>query len=139
MEYELINPSDKYTFIAKNKEVAALVVLSLSKGYGAVTENNDENQNIPVLLFDNEDEWFKNEFGKDIEESLNENKVNLSEALDSFMLGGFEDRKRYKLALESIDDDEKREAFKAKWQDARTSMNDIGGYAHKLAKAVLDY
>lgn len=35
MEYELINPSDPYTFIAEDFETAALVVLALSPAYGS--------------------------------------------------------------------------------------------------------
>lgn len=30
MQYELINPSDPYTFVVDNKEVAALTVFALS-------------------------------------------------------------------------------------------------------------
>lgn len=35
MEYELINPSDPYTFIAEDFETTALVVLVFGVAYGA--------------------------------------------------------------------------------------------------------
>ncbi len=53
------------------------------------------------------------------------------------MLGGFEDRARYNAALEAIDDPAKRDAFMAKWQDGRSSLNNIGGAAHEIGKALL--
>lgn len=49
MEYELINPSDPYTFIAEDFETAALVVLVLSPAYGAVSK--DGSQEVPVFIF----------------------------------------------------------------------------------------
>lgn len=81
MEYELINPSDPYTFTSADREVG--------------------------------------------------------EALASFVLGHFKDRARYNAALEAIDDPNKAETFKEKWQDGRTSLNSIGGVAHSIGKKLL--
>ena len=50
------------------------------------------------------------------------------------MLGGFEDRRRYSAALEAITDEEKRKRFIEQWQDGRSSLNDIGTRAHKIAE-----
>lgn len=135
MQYELINPSDPYTFIAENNEVATLTVFSLGIAYGA---QNQEGETVtPVFLFssrDNAANWYKDTFKRTTDEGLEANLNAVADALDSMMLGNFEDRKRYQTALEYIDDEEKREKFKAEWQDARSSMNDIGTYAHNLAK-----
>lgn len=49
------------------------------------------------------------------------------------MFGGFEDRRRYELALSAIDDSEKKARFIDDWQDGHSSLNDIGGKAHRLA------
>ena len=49
MQYELINPSDPYTFLAENKEVAALTVFCISTMYGA--KSQDGNEEIPVYAF----------------------------------------------------------------------------------------
>ena len=46
MEYELINPSDPYTFIADDLETAALVFLVFSTGYGA--KPKDEGEEVPI-------------------------------------------------------------------------------------------
>ena len=70
-------------------------------------------------------------------DGLNARKKEVGEAMQSFMLGGFEDRARYNAALEAIDDPAKRDAFMAKWQDGRSSLNNIGGAAHEIGKALL--
>lgn len=46
----------------------------------------------------------------------------------------FEDRRRYNAALEAITDPKKKEKFIEEWQDGHSSLNDIGTYAHQLAK-----
>lgn len=42
IEYELINPSDPYTFLAKTKESAALTVFLLGTMYGASPKDDNE-------------------------------------------------------------------------------------------------
>lgn len=134
MEYELINPSDPYTFLAESFEVAVLTVFCISTAYGAKSKNGEKE--IPLFIFGGSEAWFLGEFHKTVEESLNENKRAVADALDSFMYGGFNDRERYNLALELITDDDKREEFREKWQDSRSSINDIGTYAHQIAKKI---
>ena len=135
MEYELINPSDPYTFIAEDFETAALVVLALSPAYGAVSK--DGSQKVPVFIFgpsNMADEWYTEQFGRTATEGLEAKKLPLAASLESMMLGGFEDRKRYSAALEAITDEKKRQRFIEQWQDGRSSLNDIGTRAHKIAE-----
>lgn len=132
MQYELINPSDPYTFLAENKEVAALVVFSLSTMYGA--KSQDGKEEIPIFMFGGGKEWYKNEFGRTPDEGLEAERINVANALLSLMYGEFEDRRRYEIALDAITDKEKKKQFIDKWQDCRSSLNDIGTYAHKLGK-----
>ena len=138
MEYELINPSDPYTFIAKSHEVAALVVLLLGEGaYGAKSQRRSKNgDEVPLFLFGGVTEWYSKTFGRTFEEGLKTLEFNIADALDTFMLGGFDDRRRYESALKAITDDDKREAFKAEWQSSHTSTNDIGSRARELATAI---
>ena len=63
-EYELINPSDPYTFLAKTKESAALAVFLLGTMYGASPKDDDEEKRIPVFLFGGAEEWYQEEFGR---------------------------------------------------------------------------
>lgn len=137
MEYELHNPSDPYTFIAVDKEVATLVIGLLSPAFGADTQDGAEENRVPVFIFGGYDEWYQEEFGRTPVDGLNARKKEVGEAMQSFMLGGFEDRARYNAALEAIDDPAKRDAFMAKWQDGRSSLNNIGGTAHEIGKALL--
>ena len=61
-------------------------------------------------------------------------KQNVADALLSFMYGSFEDRRRYEAALNAITDEEKKKVFMEEWQDGRTSMKNIGEYAHQLGE-----
>ena len=62
MQYELINPSDPYTFVADNKEIAALTVFALSTMYGAKSEDGSEE--IPLLFLGGSKDWYRESFGK---------------------------------------------------------------------------
>lgn len=135
MEFELINPSDPYTFIATCNEVAALTVFLISSAYGAKAK--DDSFEVPITLFGGGAEWYQEQFGHSANVGLQENKEEVAKALDSIMYGHFEDRKMYQAALNAIDDNTKREKFIAEWQDNRSSLNDIGNYAHELAKKLL--
>lgn len=136
MQYELINPSDPYTFMAETKEVAALTVFCLSTAYGAKSQTGEDK--IPIFLFGGSREWYESEFGRTPSEGLMAEKENVAKALLSFMYGHFEDRRRYEAALRAITDEEKREQFIAEWQDGRSSINDIGTVAHKRGKEILE-
>lgn len=131
MIYNLVNPSDPYTFKADTYEIAALTVLCMGTQYGASPKNG--NENVPVFLFTNADEWYKETFGKSVEEGLKANREAVADALLSMLYGGFEERETYEAALESITDAEKEKVFKEKWHARHSSMNDIGSYAHKMA------
>lgn len=132
MEYELINPSDPYTFIADDLETAALVVFALSPAYGA--KNKDGEVAVPVFVFGGADEWYSEQFGRNTVDGFNAKKKQLAAALNSMLLGGFEDRRRYEAALAAITDPYKKAEFIAKWQDGRSSLNDIGTRCHRLAE-----
>ena len=134
MEYELHNPSDPYTFIAENREVDTIAVALISTAFGADTQDKNPESHVPIFLFGGFDEWYKETFGREPMEGLDALRDKVIEALSSFMLGHFSDRARYNAALEAITDPIKREQFIEKWQDGRSSLNDIGGKAHRIAK-----
>lgn len=134
MEYALINPSDPYTFLAPDLEVAALVVFLLGTMYGA--KSKDEKNTVQIFMFGGAKEWYQSEFKRTPDEGLEKRRTEVADALASMMYGNFEERRRYQAALSAITDDQKREEFIAEWQDGRSSLNDIGGYAHKLAKKI---
>lgn len=134
-QYDLINPSDPYTFIAENLEVAALTVFAISSAYGAQSEDDEET--VPVFMagiFGDPNEWFEKSFGETMAEGTKKYRMQIADALESVMYGSFNDRERYQAALDAIDNPEKREEFIKKWQESISSMNDIGSYAHSLSK-----
>lgn len=135
MEYELINPSDPYTFVAEDYETAALTVFCISQMYGA--KSKDGQETVPVFLFGGGEEWYVEQFGRAPVEGIEAKREQIAQALDSVMLGGFEDRRKYEAALAAITDSDKREEFIASWQSECSSMNDIGAQCHRMAKKVL--
>lgn len=134
VEFELINPSDPYTFIADDLETAALVVFAISPAYGAKTKEGE--LAVPTFIFGGADEWYAEQFGRSVIDGFEAKKKQLAEALSSMMLGHFEDRRRYEAALAAITEPDKREKFIAEWQDECSSLNDIGTRCHKLAEAI---
>jgi len=149
MQYEINNPSDPYTFVADSHEVAALVILLLGPAYGATPENGDDNLRVPIFLFGGTYVWYRETFGREAHEGMEALEAEVADTLDSVMLGHFEDRRRYNLALASIDDPAKRQAFIDEWQGGATSMhssiisngrdyaiNGIGGHCRAIAHAI---
>lgn len=134
-EYELINPSDPYTFIAEDFETAALTVLTLGTTYGAKPKGGGED--VPLFFLGGSDyleNWYKEHFGRTPNEGAEAKRGAVADSLASFMLGVFEDRRRYEAALAAIDDPEKKTRFINEWQEGCSSLNNIGGRAHKLAE-----
>lgn len=132
MIYKLVNPSDSYTFKVDTYEIAALTVLCMGTQYGATPKTGDET--VPVFLFTDAEEWYKENFNCSIEDGLKANRESVADALSSMLYGGFEERETYEMALESITDTEKEKVFKEKWHDRHSSLNDIGSYAYKMAE-----
>lgn len=115
MKYDLINPSDPYTLEADDHEIAAVAVCLLGNGkYPADALGDDANKdnNVPAFLFGGHDEWFEARFGANYEgvaeRVLTTRADALARAFESVKLGRKE----------------------------RSSLNNIGGKALELAKAV---
>lgn len=132
MVLELINPSDPYTFIADDEKTAALAVLCISSAYGA--QNEDGDVIVPIAIFN--PDWFEEKFGETAENALMREKHATALALQSFVYGGFSDRRKYEAAMEAINDECKRQEFSQKWHMEITSLNNIREKALKLANAL---
>jgi hypothetical protein len=133
MIYEFINPSDPYTFEAGSLETAALASFFIGSAYGA---RGKDGSTVPIFLLGGAEEWFKESFNEDIQTGYNRLKADVAEALDSFVYGDFGDKERYDIALEAITSPEKKAEFISKWNNQRTSMNDIITIAHARATAI---
>lgn len=135
MIYSLINMSDPYTFEAKDVETATLTAMLLSPLYGA--ESEDGTQEVPIYAFTDK-EWFINLLGEDFNTKLREKKTEVVDALNSFVLGNFEDRKKYFQKMSALADD-KKEDFAFRWQDRHSSLNNIQERAFQMAKRLAAY
>lgn len=134
MIYEIINPSDPYTIECESFLIAALSCVLLGEGRYAF-EPDDESESVPIFLFGGSEEWFENKFNSTLSELFESNKLKVSEALSSVLIGNKEDRKSYFTALELIEGDEKKERYRQQYlDDRRSSMNNIGERAIQLSK-----
>jgi len=133
--WELENPSDRYTFEAPDEEVAALAILPIGHGlYGAHTVDAGPELRVPIIAFSIRTDadftaWWRNRFGRAVDESRQERLADVAQALDSFLCGDVGDRRAF-AAVAGDGWREKRED----WHDAkRTSLADIGARAWGLA------
>ena len=115
MRFDLVNPSDPYTFEADDHEIAAVAVCLLGNGKymaDALGDDADKDNHVPAFLFGGHDEWFVSRFGASYESTaervLKTRCDALARALESVTLG----------------------------REERSSMNNIAGAAQRLAKAV---
>lgn len=129
MLYELINPSDRYTFEAPSIEVAGAVAVLLSEGFGAKPVHGD-GETTPILFGWNA--WLKD---RGIDEAwIKSHCGELADAYDSFLIGGANERADVESMLAMLPP-EKREQWRAERQDRhRSSLNQIGERAYQLAK-----
>ena len=135
-EFEIINPSDRYTLLADDFQLACVVCMLLGNGrYGLQEIGGD--RHMPILFLGGGDEWAQATFGKSITELLEQTTkdrpalAGWAGCLESVLIG---DRATYNAALSKIDDPAKRAAWRDEWHDRhRSSINDIGGFAYKWA------
>jgi hypothetical protein len=141
--YQLINPSDPYTMRARDHQTAVIALLFLSHwhiGGEPIDPPEPEGLHTPFYPFGLSDDALGPELDRQgIPEGLNawmgsqENLHALADALDSVLYGHSNDRSLFEAAVEAITDPSMAAALKAKHQDQRSSMNDIGGRAVRLA------
>lgn len=132
--YELINPSDPYTFHAPSIEVAGACAVMLSSGYGAREVGGDGEQ-TPILF--GWDEWLDAR-GINIDWA-SAHAREIAEAYDSFLIGDAAQRADVESMLAMLPE-EKRRAWRDQRQDRqRSSMSRIGEAAYAKAKAFFAY
>lgn len=137
MIFEIVNPSDMYTIEADSFELACTATCILGEGAYSLIEIDGDNE-MPLFFFGGHNEWFEKTFGHNFTQSLELfAPEQIAVALDSVLIGGKENRQTYRDGLELIDDPAKREEWRRRWHDERrSSLNDIGGRAYAIAKAL---
>jgi hypothetical protein len=139
MLYKIINPSDPYTIEAHSLEVAATACLLLGNGQYAFEPIEGDGEKVPLLALGGSKEWFDKQFSSDadtvIGKVVRENKEELAECLDSCLIGNLGERELFFDATKNIADADERHGYWFAYHDKRrSSFNDIGGRAKKLAK-----
>ena len=136
--YEIINPSDPYTFRASDDKVAEAVVLILGEGKYACRRCSDGEDIGAMIAFIGKadaEKYIEENFGN-LGQWLKAHRDEITEAMESVLCMGVGQRYTYESALELIEGDEKKKKYRDDVHDKlRSSMNDIGGYAWKLAAA----
>lgn len=130
--YEFVNMSDEITFYADNNDYARAVTLILGEGKAGCRDRNGNSLpycmtafhgKAPQEIYDNLDNMLK---------SKDEKLIN---ALNSVAVCGFGEREIFDDYTENATNEEKW----LKWDDVhRTSLNNFGSYARKIAKKLQD-
>ena len=140
MLYEIINISDPYTMEHDDPVIVAAAILLLGEGHYAaevISDKSTPENKVPILIGTDPVNWFKDTHGIDFSDVLSRRRTDLADALDSVIIGSPDDRLLFFEALNLIDDPDKRALWREKWHDSRrSSINDIGGLARSLARAL---
>jgi hypothetical protein len=139
MLYEIINMSDPYTMEAHSLDVAAVACLLLGSGQYALDPFEEGAERVPMFMFGDPDPWFQQHFGKPLKQVIADVRTNkraeIADCLDSVLIGKRRDRETYLAALALIDDPAKQQEWRDRWlDDRRSSLNNIGGRAYKIAR-----
>lgn len=138
MLYEIINPSDPYTMETDDREAASLACLLLGSGRYALRSIGGDGWSTPLFIFGGSEEWWAKEFGYPLTEAVERvGRERIATALETVLIGDADDRTRMTDAMSFIDDPAKRQAFRDQQHDrARTSINNIGGRAYRMADSL---
>lgn len=148
--YEIVNPSDKCTFMAPDRDVALAVVALVGEGmYAAkplmcgstrITKAQEDELYVPMFFGANAYEtWWRDEgfTSEPLHTILKDRELDVITALRSCAYGGLEDRLTYEAACAAITDAAKLEEFKRGHEDRRrSSMNRIVQRAWAYADAI---
>lgn len=107
---EIVNPSDPYTIEIPDELVGAYVAALFRGQYPMVTADDEQRQVVPFFWLGGFDEWWKERCDVEPAEwfKQGDNAARVATALESITLG----------------------------REERSSMNDIGGTARKMAAAI---
>lgn len=129
--YEFINMSDKITFYAKDDDIARAVTLLLGEGKAGCKNKDGEQLENCFTAFGNP---APDEVYEQIENFVKEGNQDLINSLNTVACCDFDEREIYDEYTENSTNQEKWD----KWDNKnRTSLNNFGKYARKLANAIL--
>lgn len=138
--WELINPSDPYTFRARSTQAATVAMLFLSHLAcgGKPVDPACGLERTPMCPFGLTEEGMRrvlaDEGISDLDEWLKEHREEVAEVLESVEIGRPEEQEELAEATSLMSPEDAAE-YRAKWRDKRrSSMNNIGARAQRLAE-----
>lgn len=134
MIYELINPSDPYTMVYDDDEIARTACILL--GESAYALKNENGGEVCPLLLLGATAFINKEYGSSAKffEYVTENMLRIGDCLDSVMSFGPSERFAYEEAVKVMTDKQRKE-YRDKVHDRNmSSMNNIGARAWTLAE-----
>jgi hypothetical protein len=137
--YSIINPSDPYTFLAPDRQIAAIVIFLLSPSYGAkCLSHPGSNEDVPLFPFGGSRQWWAHAFpGSDMEKIINTRAHEISEALSSILYGTEEARQSFNDLYGRIKHPKVLRQLRIAWNNARRkSLTDIPRSAYATADAI---
>jgi hypothetical protein len=136
--YEIINPSDAYTLEGDDFEAACFAVLVLGQGQYALEPQERDAPGMGLFVFGGAEDWWLKQFGYPLQEASDRiGRERLAAALESVLIGSADNRRTFKAAEAFITDPVKRREYMEQYHDRkRSSLNDIGGRAMKMAAAL---
>ncbi len=134
--WEIINPSDKCTLLARDFPTAAAACLILGEGRYGLDPATDDQPRCPLFLFGGHEAFIAEHFGGDLSRWIDEHAAAVAECLDSVLLGGFSRRADFDAAVAAIDDPAKMASFRAAWADKRSSLNETARYGSSTSADV---
>ena len=133
-----MNPSDRVTMRAPSFAGVAIATIWLGQGlYGARPIDHD-GPSVPLFVSARVlKDWLDEHFpGAAFGQLLEAHRADVAATLESFVTGP---RNDFEAAIAAIDDESKRAAFVADWEDRhRSSLNAITTQAHGLAARLRD-
>lgn len=134
--YKIVNPSDPYTIEAASLDVAAMACILLGQGH-YLLKPLDGGEEVPQFIFGGQDKWCRDHFSEDFVEFSNRvmdtKMADVADCLDSVLYGDHEDRLEFLAATEHMGREEFEAARLARQDDRRSSINDIGERAYRMA------
>lgn len=127
--YELVNPSDPYTFYAPSIEVAGVCAVLLSPGFGA-TPADGNGEGTPVLF--GWTDWLEDRGIN--REWIDRHREEIADAYDSFLIGDAAKRADVESMLEMLPEAKRQEWRDKRQERHRSSLSQIGEAAYAKAK-----
>jgi hypothetical protein len=134
--FKIVNPSDPYTIEASSLDVATVAAILLGQGKYPF-ESLDGGQDVPHFLFGKVDVWAKEHFNETVMELSNrvmDTKMGeVADCLDSVLYGDKEDRVEFFASTKGMNSDDFEDARSMRQDSRRSSLNDIGERAYRMA------